>query len=119
MEGCDWSLALGLVGSRALPAVWLPLFVQSADADSLTSPHRDVLLHQAGQHTCRGGGGRERLEGGEERGRHQEIRRRRGERKRKGEWERKDGEAISNERMKNGMRDGGVEEERWREIEKG
>ena len=116
-EGCDWSLALGLVGSRTLPAVGLPLFVQSADADSLTPPHRDVLLHQAGQHTCRGGGGgetkgeRDEKEDGRE-GQRDIKQLEGGERKREGEWERRDGEAISNERMKNGMRDGG------REIEK-
>lgn len=48
-----WLLALGFVGAGAFPAVRLPLLVQAADADALPPAHRDVLLHQAGQHPCR------------------------------------------------------------------
>lgn len=47
-------LAFGFVRSRAFPSVRLPLFVQAADADSLPTAHRDVLLHEAGQHAFLG-----------------------------------------------------------------
>lgn len=47
-------LPLGFVRSGAFPAVRLPLFVQPADAHSLPTPHRDVLLHEAGQHAFLG-----------------------------------------------------------------
>lgn len=48
-------LPLGFVGAGAFPAIRLPLLVQAADADSLPPADRDVLLHKAGQHACRGG----------------------------------------------------------------
>lgn len=48
-------LPLGFVGAGAFPAIRLPLLVQAANADSLPPADRDVLLHEAGQHACRGG----------------------------------------------------------------
>lgn len=51
-------LTLGFIGAGAFPAVRLPLLVQAADADSLPPADRDVLLHEARQHAC-GGGGRQ------------------------------------------------------------
>lgn len=54
-EVCDHMqlLPLGLVRSGAFPAVRLPLFVQATNTHSLATTHRNVLLHQAGQHACK------------------------------------------------------------------
>jgi len=47
---CLELLSLGFVRSGAFPAIRLPLFVQSADAHSLTTTYGNILLHKAGQH---------------------------------------------------------------------
>lgn len=51
---CSCLLAFGFIRSGTFPSIGLPLFMQAANAHSLPTTHRYVLLHKASQHACTG-----------------------------------------------------------------